>query len=196
MDSPLTGALVMCGGRGTRLRPEVTGEKPLVEVGGRPLIAHVLAALGESRIETIYAAVSPSTPETATWLEPTDVQVIETAGEGYIADLSAALDVVGRPVLTVTADLPLLTGEHIDRAIEAADGDSLAVCVPLKTAERVVESVETTLEYDGTTVVPTGLNVVGDGQTNHVVWSAERLALNLNRPADRRRANRWLSDLL
>ena len=184
----------MCGGRGTRLRPAVAGEKPLVSVAGRPMIAHVLAALDESRIETVYAAVSPSTPETAAWLEPTDVHVIETAGEGYVADLSAALDVVDRPVLTVTADLPLLTAEHVDRAICAADGDSLSVCVPLETAERVVDSVETTLEHDGSTVVPTGLNVVGKAHTQYVVWDAKRLALNVNRPADRQRANRWLSD--
>ena len=184
----------MCGGQGTRLRPDVTGEKPLVDVGGRPMIAHVLAALDESDVGTIYAAVSPSTPDTTAWLEPTDVRVIETAGEGYVADLSAALDVVGRPVLTVTADLPLLAAEHVDRAIRAADGDSLTVCVPLAVAERVVETVETTVDHDGSTVVPTGLNVVGTDATRHVVWDDRRLALNVNRPVDRQRATRWLSD--
>jgi len=185
----------MCGGRGTRLRPAVAGEKPLVEIDGRPMIAHVLAALDESRIETVYAAVSPSTPKTAGWLEPrAGVSVIETAGDGYVADLSAALDVVDRPVLTVTADLPLLAAEHIDRAICAADGNSLAVCVPLTIAERVVDSVETTLEHDGSTVVPTGLNVIGEDPTRHVVWEDRRLALNVNRPADRQRAARRFSD--
>jgi len=59
----------MCGGRGTRLRPEIDVEKPLLQVDGRPMIAYVLAALDESRIETISAAVSPATPETAAWLE-------------------------------------------------------------------------------------------------------------------------------
>ena len=157
------------------------------------MIAHVLAALDESRIETIYAAVSPSTPETAGWLEPTDVYVIETAGEGYVADLSAALDVVDRPVLTVSADLPLLAAEHVDRAIRAADGSSLAVCVPLTIAKRVVDTVDTTLEHDGSTVVPTGLNVVGEDPPQHTVWDERRLALNVNRPADRQRADRWLS---
>jgi len=140
----------MCGGRGTRLRPEIEAEKPLVEVGGRPLIDHVVAALRESRVETIYAAVSPATPETASWLASVgDVTVIETAGEGYIEDLGVALDIVERPVVTVTADLPLLAGEHIDRLISEYAGGSLSVCVPLAVAESVLDSVDTTVEIDG-----------------------------------------------
>ena len=187
----------MCGGRGTRLRPEVAGEKPLVDVGGRPMVDHVLAALRESRIETVHAAVSPATPETAAYLESVDdVQLIETAGEGYVADLTAALDVVGRPVVTVTADLPLLAADHVDRLIKVYKGRSVSVCVPLAVAERVVERVETTANHEGSTVVPTGLNLVGEseGQSQRLVWDDERLALNVNRPADRRWADGKVSD--
>ena len=194
----------MCGGRGTRLRPEIEGEKPLLTVGGRPMIAHVLSALRESRIETMYAAVSPATPETAAFLETAEnIHVIETAGEGYVADLGAALGVVESPVVTVTADLSLLAADHVDRLITEYRGHSLSVCVPLSVAEGVLECVETTLDAEGTTVVPTGLNVVGesDGQqadgesdSRRLVWDDRRLALNVNRPADRRRADRWLSD--
>ena len=187
----------MCGGRGTRLRPEIEGEKPLVEVGGRPMIDHVLGALRDSEIETIHAAVSPSTPETAALLEPmADVHVVETPGEGYVADLGAAVDVVERPVVTVTADLPLLSGDHVDRLINQYTGRSLSVCVPLAVAKRVLDSVETTVDHEGSTVVPTGLNVVGqsDGGSHRLVRADKRLALNVNRPADRRQADQWLSD--
>ena len=183
----------MCGGRGTRLRPEIDVEKPLLQVDGRPMIAHVLAALDESRIETISAAVSPATPETAAWLEPQGVRVIDTPGEGYVADLRTALDSVGRPVLTVSADLPLLTAEHVDRLISEYSEGSLSVCVPLAVAEDVAASVETTVDHDGETVVPTGLNVVGRGDDRQTVWTDRRLALNVNRPADCRRADQWLS---
>ena len=117
----------MCGGRGTRLRPEIEGEKPLLDVAGRPMVAHVLTALRESDIETVFAAVSPATPKTAAWLETQGVQVIATAGEGYVADLGAALDVVDQPVLTVSADLPLLTAVHVDRLISDYATDSLSV---------------------------------------------------------------------
>ena len=187
----------MCGGQGTRLRPEIEAEKPLVEVGGRPMVDHVLAALRESSVETIHAAVSPATPETTTHLEAVDdVQVIETPGEGYVADLGTALDMVGRPVVTVTADLPLLAAVHVDRLINLYKNSSLSVCVPLAVAERVCESVETTVDHEESTVVPTGLNVVGEreDQSQRLVSEDERLALNVNRPADRRRADRWLLD--
>jgi len=161
------------------------------------MVAHVLDALRESQVATIHAAVSPATPETAAYLEAVDdVQVIETLGEGYVADLAAALDVVGRPVVTVTADLPLLAAAHVDRLINSYKCSSLSVCVPLAVAERVCESVETTVDHEGSTVVPTGLNVVGEreGESRRLVYEDERLALNVNRPADRRRADRWLSD--
>ena len=158
------------------------------------MVAHVLTALRESDIETVFAAVSPATPKTAAWLETQGVQVIATAGEGYVADLGAALDVVDQPVLTVSADLPLLTAVHVDRLISDYATDSLSVCVPLALAEDVAASVDTTVEYEGKTVVPTGLNVVGRGGDRRVVWNDRRLALNVNRPADRQKADRWLSD--
>jgi len=158
------------------------------------MIEHVLAALDESRIERIYAAVSPATPGTAALLASREVTVIETPGEGYVADLGAALDDIRTPVLTVTADLPLLAAEHVDRLIDDYEGHSLSVCVPLAVAEEMAASVETTVDHDGSAVVPTGLNVVGNSGDRRVVWADRRLALNVNRPADRRQADRWLLD--
>lgn len=177
----------MCGGRGSRLRPAVgETEKPLVEVGGRPMVDRVCAALRASSASDIYAAVSPQAPETAARLADTDVTVVETPGEGYVDDLTAALDVVGTPAVTVSADLPFLQAAHVDRAIAAADGSSVAVCVPLSVAESVGASAETTVDHEGQPVVPTGLNVVGEGADRRLVVEDERLAVNVNRPADLR----------
>ncbi|MEA1932288.1 MAG: NTP transferase domain-containing protein [Euryarchaeota archaeon] len=189
--------LLMCGGEGTRLRPAVGDtEKPLVAVDDRPMVEHVVEALQESRVESVVAAVSPATPETAARLADREgVRLVETPGEGYVADLATALDVVEQPVVTVTSDLPLLTGGLVDRAIEAADGESLAVCVPRSLVEQVGASVDTTVDHDGKRVVPTGLNVVGPGADRRVVWSAERLAINVNRPVDLRRAEELFIDM-
>lgn len=182
--------LVMCGGRGTRL--ETATEKPLFEIGGRPMIERVCTALGNSQIEEIYCAVSPHTPETEQFLtESQDVRLIETPGSGYVADLGIALEAVGRPVLTVAADLPLLTGPLIDQLLaeyeqSATDSiPSLTVCVPTALKERLGVSADQTLEHDGYSVTPTGLNVVGVTddeikQSSHNV----RLAVNVNRPGD------------
>jgi len=189
--------LLMCGGEGTRLRPAVDDtEKPLVEVDGRPMVDHVVEALQASRVERIVAAVSPATPETAARLADCEgVRLVETPGEGYVADLMTALESIETPAVTVTSDIPLLTGGLVDRAIEAADGESLAVCVPRSLVEQVGASVDTTVDHDGERVVPTGLNVVGSGPDQRVVWTAERLAINVNRPADLRCAERLFPDI-
>lgn len=189
-------ALLMCGGEGMRLRPAVGDiEKPLVEVGGRPMVDRVVEALEASRVETIVAAASPATPETAARLtDRKGVRLVETPGEGYVNDLTTALTAVETPVVTVTSDLPLLTGELVDRVIEAAGGESLAVCVPRSLVESVGASADTTIDHEGERVVPTGLNVVGPGEDRRVVWTAEQVAVNVNRPADLQCAERLFSD--
>jgi len=188
--------LLMCGGEGTRLRPAVDDtEKPLVAVDGEPMVDHVVEALQASRVESVVAAVSPATPETAARLADREgVRLTETPGAGYVDDLITVLETLEQPVVTVTADIPLLTGRLVDRAIEAADGKSLAVCVPQSLVEQVGASVGTTVDHDGEQVVPTGLNVVGPGPDRRVVWEAERLACNVNRPADIRFAEEMFVD--
>ena len=184
----------MCGGEGSRLRPAVGDtEKPLVTVGGEPMIDRVVAALQASSLTTIAAAVSPSTPETAAHLTEIDaVELIETAGEGYVADLNDALADLDRPTVTVAADLPLLTADHLDRAVTAAGDDSLSICVPASLSEQLGLSAEPTVEYDGKRVVPTGLNIVGDDAERTAVWRNLRLAFNINRPADYQIVEVWL----
>ena len=174
----------MCGGEGSRLRSAVGDtEKPLVEVGGEPMIDRVVSALQASSLTTVAAAISPATPETAAHLAEVDgVECITTAGEGYVADLGEAVAQLKTPTVTVAADLPLVTANHVDRAAATAVSDSLALGV----------SAETTTEADGEPVVPTGLNVVGDGAGRTVVWVDDRLAFNINRPDDRRAVERWL----
>ena len=193
-ETRATTGLIMCGGEGSRLRPAVGDtEKPLVTVGGEPMIDRVVAALQASSLTTIVAAVSPATPATAAHLgEIEDVDLIETAGEGYVADLNEALVACDSPTVTVAADLPLLTAGHIDRAIAAAGDDSLTVCVPASLCAELGLSAEPTCDHDGETVVLTGLNIVGDAAERTAVWQAPRLAANINRPADYRVVEAWL----
>jgi len=193
-ETRATTGLVMCGGEGSRLRPAVGDtEKPLVAVGGEPMIDRVVDALRASSLSTIAAAVSPATPETAAYLAEIDgVERVETAGAGYVADLDDALAGLEGPTVTVAADLPLLTADHVDRAVTAAGGDSLSVCVPASIPEKLGLSAEPTFDHAGETVVPTGLNIVGDNNERTAVWQAPRLAFNINRPADYQVVAAWL----
>ena len=156
----------------------------------------VVRALRTSRVSPIYAVTSLHTPETRAHASDRGLDVVHAPGEGYVADLQYALDAVGTPALTVVADLPFLRPAHVDRALsDAYDGGengegvrSLTVCVPADLKRRVGVSVDTTFEYQGRQVAPTGLNVVGgegvETETVSVV-DDERLAVNVNRPTDR-----------
>jgi len=173
----------MCGGRGTRLAGDA--EKPLFEVAGRPMVDYVRDALVASRVETAHAVVSPHAPETRAHLAG-DFPVIETAGEGYVADLTTALDGVETPVLTVAADLPLLDGEVVNTVLDAADG-STSVRVPAALKDALGASVDGEGAW-----VPTGVNVVGDGEDAVFRSYDARLAVNVNRRADAALAERLL----
>jgi adenosylcobinamide-phosphate guanylyltransferase len=120
-------AVLMCGGRGTRL--DADREKPLVRVGDRPMVARVLDALGAAPgVGTVHAVVSPATRTTREWLVgragdgelPVDLRLHDGAGEGYVADLEGVLADLSGPVLTVVADLPLLAPEAVSDALAAA----------------------------------------------------------------------------
>ncbi|SDD34447.1 adenosylcobinamide-phosphate guanylyltransferase [Natrinema hispanicum] len=191
-------ALVMCGGKGTRL--ESAHEKPLHPIAGTPMVDRVLSGLAASRLETIYAAVSPNAPETRAHLEAVgSVTTVETAGEGYVADLMSLLErpALSPPLLTVAADLPLLEAPVIDRVL-AAHGDSDAsrtVCVPVALKRRLGVSIDTRLE-SADHLAPTGVNVVGtasDSTSMIDVHYDARLAMNVNRLEDARLAADRLS---
>ena len=181
---------MLCGGKGTRLDADV--EKPLLEVGGVPMVDRVLAALDGRRVGEVYPVVSPHAPATREHLA--DRPCIEAPGGGYVADLEFALadERVGVPVLTVAGDLPLLVPDAVDPVVAAHDDGSLAVCVPASLKRDLGVSADTTFERDGRELAPTGLNVVGDDRDETYVTRDRRLAVNVNRTRDAAVAEAWL----
>ena len=207
----------MCGGRGTRL--DSSHEKPLHPVADAPMVDAVVDALEASRIETTFVAVSPNVPETRDHLaDRGDVAVLDTPGDGYVADLGVALedDAVSAPILTAAADLPLLDGATVDRTLNryerrssdrgtsaghgtsashgasaSSDGrPSMTVCVPRALKRRLGVSLE---GGDGSEspLVPAGVNVVGESTEDVRAISYDpRLAVNVNRWTDAELADR------
>ena len=182
-----TDALVMCGGRGTRLNTET--EKPLFSICGAPMVDHVLTALADTpTVGTVNAAVSPHAPATRAHLRdhPLAPTVVETPGAGYVTDLGLALDRVGEPVVTAAADLPMLAPEHVEEAVAAGeDGSSVTVCVPAALKRRLGVSTDTTTTEAERELAPTGLNIVGTTDEEIFVTTYDaRLAINVNRLED------------
>lgn len=196
----------MCGGRGTRFAASV--EKPLFEIGDCPMVDRVVTALSGSRIDRIYPVVSPYVPNTRDHLADHSAVEgsLETAGEGYVEDLGTVLadDRVVRPVLTVVADLPLLTAPLVDRQIAQYDGRDLTVTVPTALKSALDVSADPARGHGGRSHAATGLNVVGeadepvrnpdpdagtavridDGTEVLLVSYDARLAVNVNTRAD------------
>jgi adenosylcobinamide-phosphate guanylyltransferase len=173
----------MCGGKGTRLNASV--EKPMFEIDDVPMVDRVCTAVAESGIEDVHAVVSPHTPETRRHLDSRALSIIDAPGDGYVEDLSYALERIELPILTVVSDLPLLAGECLDHVLSVHDRGSLTVCAPVVLKRQLGVGTDTMFEHDGRKLAPTGLNVVGnsDVETTHVTYDA-RLAVNVNRQTD------------
>ena len=197
-------ALVMAGGKGTRMR--TAEEKPLVKVGGKPVIEYVLAALKNAKkIDSIVVAVTSCTPKTAKLMENLAVRVVETPGKDYVSDMGYAVQALKLGVfLAIAADLPLVTGEVLDAIIERYERcgkPALTVAVPLETKTKLGMSVEYSFKMDSEDVVPVGINVIdghkryGDEWLDQDIYLLDKdeLAVNINTTQELQIAENLLS---
>jgi len=195
-------ALVMAGGKGTRMKTRE--EKPLLKVGGKPMIEHVLNALkGTKKLEAIIVAVSEHTPKTATVAKKFLVKVLETPGKDFVSDMQYAVKKLKLDmVLTISADLPFVTSEFIDEVIERYEHcgkPGLTVTVPAETRERLGIESDYVFEVEGKRLIPAGINLI-DGrriqekelEEEILVVDDERVAMNVNSPKDLRVAELML----
>jgi adenosylcobinamide-phosphate guanylyltransferase len=159
-------ALVMAGGKGTRMA--LSEEKPLIRVGGKPVIEHVITALKNAKnVGSIVVAVSDYTPKTSKAMLKFPVSVIKTPGKEYVSDMGYAIRTLGlKTVLAISADLPMITAEVIDAVVECykrCGKSALSVVVPKETKAQLGLSEKYGFEFKGKHVVPAGINVI-DGQ--------------------------------
>jgi adenosylcobinamide-phosphate guanylyltransferase len=198
-------ALVMAGGRGSRLRLQV--EKPLLKVGGKPMVQRVVEALRASRrVEGVVVVVSGRTPKTAGLAERLALRVLRAPGEGFCEDVRHAVRALGlKAALVVCADLPLISSGLVDYVVERYEGcgkPALAVMAPLEAYARLGLSVSYILDVGGRRLVPAGVNVV-DGSMIDGGWMDEevlvvsdaRAVANVNTVDDLRVVERLLREL-
>jgi adenosylcobinamide-phosphate guanylyltransferase len=174
-------ALIMAGGKGTRFHGKT--EKPMALFMGTPLIKRVIDATKESKkITETYVAVTLFTPKTTQEVKNASVKIIETDGQGYHEDLKQAIKTANLfcPVLIISADLPLLTGEFIDNIIEKyvqSGKPALTVLVPQEAFLEYGLSAVSVFEFKGKMYAVSGINIL-DGhqileeQEQEVVFSS------------------------
>jgi adenosylcobinamide-phosphate guanylyltransferase len=183
-------ALVMAGGKGTRM--ELSEEKPLLQVGGKPVIEHVIAALKNAKkVNSIVVAVSDYTPKTAKLMLKFPVSVIKTPGKEYVSDMGYAVRTLRlQTVLAIGADFPLITAEVIDAIVkyyELCGKPALSVVVSMETKAQLGLGGKYGFELNGKRVVPAGINII-DGrrideeELEEEIYVSDRkeVAININ----------------
>ncbi|MGF3522037.1 MAG: NTP transferase domain-containing protein [Candidatus Bathyarchaeia archaeon] len=183
-------ALVMAGGKGRRMT--LDEEKPLLQVGGKPIIEHVLVALqNATKIQDIVVAVSDYTPKTAAFLSRFPVKVIKTPGKEYVSDMGFAVKELGlTTVLTIAADLPLITASIIDDVVDAyarCGKAALAVAVPFELRKKLGLGSGYAFNWQGKRLVYAGINVndgrrIDDAEMEQEIYVSDKIevALNIN----------------
>jgi adenosylcobinamide-phosphate guanylyltransferase len=183
-------ALVMAGGRGSRF--EIAVEKPLLRVGGKVVVERVVGALRDAKsVERVVVAVSGFTPLTAEFVRSLDIEVVETPGREYVFDMGFAVKKLGLGmVLTVGADLPLLSGEVVDDVVarfRICGKPALAVAVPSELRDRLGLGAGYAFDWCGRHVVYAGINVndgsrIDNAELEQDVYILDRVevAVNIN----------------
>jgi adenosylcobinamide-phosphate guanylyltransferase len=190
-------AVIMAGGKGTRMQSDM--EKPMVQIKGKPMIQHVYEAVKASHeVNNIYTATSKHTPLTTGFMRKSGLKIIETPGEGYVNDLGFLItklseiaykgsNKVQDILMTISADLPLITGEIIDEVIiEYKECGKPAMCVAVPVEFFIEFNLKPHMVMGD--IVPSGLNILrrNNNQQDEEVLELRKfeLALNINSPED------------
>ena len=198
----------MAGGVGSRFFTNGwSGEKPMVELRGMPLIDYMINTLKRSTsIERIFVVTSPSVPETRNYLSAReDVEVIPAPGLGYVGDMVHGIQAagIGAPALVVMSDLPLVTPELIDRVVSTynqREEPALSVHTPLYVCKKLGQRPTAVFNRDGELIVPCGINILDGSLINeeqpdfNLILPETEVALNVNTVQDLKRCEQLLLD--
>ena len=191
-------AVIMAGGKGERMDYNI--EKPLVKINKKAMIQYIIDALENSKkVDEIIVATSKNTPKTTEYLNKMDIATIITSGKDYVHDIGQILSKFNKTdiILTITADLPLITGEIIDNIItiyEKSTKPAMSVMIPAQLFKEY--GLKPTSIFDN--LVPSGLNILrGINKTqNEQVLIIEKieLALNINTCEDIKLLKKLIGD--
>jgi adenosylcobinamide-phosphate guanylyltransferase len=173
-------ALIMAGGAGRRIH---LGEKPLVSVCGRPMIAYIIDAFISAGIEPVVAA-SSKTPMTMNWCRAQSIDVIRAEGRGYIEDMVEAVKTLGdrQRLFISVSDIPCITAESIHKISETyrlSGKDACSTWIPAQ----LVRSFQCSITYqepvNGVDACPTGINIL---RGDRIAQPQDELRMLLDEP--------------
>jgi len=192
-------ALIMAGGVGSRLE---RGEKPLILVRGKPMIAYVLDAFSTAGIIPVVAA-SSKTPMTINWCRAQGIAFCKTEGKGYVEDMIGAVQAldIQHPLFICVADIPCITTQIVCLIADSyykSGKDACSVWVPATLVHACRGGMPYREQVCGVEACPVGINILrGDlieqpQEELQVLLSEPCLSLNVNTPNDLARAEDFL----
>jgi adenosylcobinamide-phosphate guanylyltransferase len=195
-------AVVMCGGKGTRMDDFTKIEKPLRMVLGKTLIEYVVDALIASlQFERVIVAPSPNTPMTRDFVHNNygsfyNIKVIESAGMGYSFDLMQLVEYL-RPskLFFLGADLPFINAKIIKKIVRNCPKD--APCISVILEKKFVESIgikpSVIICKDNVDYCHSGITVIDSSGVKHknqgmsecyLLMNEKEIAINVNTKKD------------
>ena len=170
--------IIMAGGKSTRM--ESHDEKTIIPILGKPMIEYVIEAAKGSKVNQIIVATSPNAPKTSKLVKKFDLELFETAGEGYHEDLGQILEKFDlKIVLIISGDFPLISSNDIDRIItfhRTAKKSSLSVMARVEDFEKFNLQPTYIMEYQDQKLVPVGINII-DGRKKTNEWQEEAIMI-------------------
>src|SRR5215467_8817297 len=115
--APRIAVAIMAAGKGTRLKSQLP--KVLHEVGGRPLLEHVIrAATGVVPPRDVYAIIGHEAERVRTMMAPTGINFVvqsEQRGTGHALMVAQRALAEYDHVIVLSGDAPMITPETIGR---------------------------------------------------------------------------------
>lgn len=191
-------AIILAGGRGSRLRRAEEREKALITIGSssgneRKLIDIVVDSVQRSRVDEFCVAVTRNTPKTTNYCKKKGYTTTETPGEGYIEDVWFLLRSYPE-FISITCDLPFVQPAHINALIDAYAVHQISITgvVPVVLLPEGITPSHT-FTYEGKQLVPCGLNVVTNSHESvPCIFDEPLLAFNVNTEEELAMARRLL----
>ena len=173
-------ALIMAGGAGSRLD---RGEKPIISIGGRPMIEYIATAFRQAGHEPVVAA-SSRTPMTQNWCRANNISLCNTEGNGFIEDMVYAIHTLEEenPIFITVSDIPGITPGIIKSILKSYDGcnkEALSTWIPATMVRSCRGGMPYREHIEGIEACPVGINILcGD----HIHESQDEFALLLHEP--------------
>ena len=184
--------LIMAGGKGTRMQSNQ--EKLLLEYK-KPLVLHVIDALKNSNcFEKIIAVTSANSPQTHKILTKNDIEIIQTSGENFVADLNYVLKKLDDYIFVTSGDLPLLDGNIVKQIVDTTNPEKIWTSIITTKAFQSSLNLEPEciVSFNEEDHVNTGISIVNASEIknfdsvkeDYLIINDKRVCLNVNTKTD------------